>query len=119
MTFTSRLGYRIAHSNYHNYEVPYYLSSMAKNTNYTIESQARTSYYYSWENFANFSKTFGKHTVGAMAGMSFDKFHTDYLDNSSTGADILNDYASNYQYMSYLTGAATKKITNTLKWCLL
>lgn len=113
LTFTSRLGYRIAHSNYHNYEVPYYLSSMAKNTNYTIESQSRTSYFYSWENFANFSKTFGKHTVGAMAGMSFDKFHTDYLDNSSTGADILNDYASNYQYMSYLTGAATKKITNT------
>lgn len=113
LTFTSRLGYRIAHRNYHNYEVPYYLSSMAKNTNYTIESQARTSYYYSWENFANFSKTFGKHTVGAMAGMSFDKEHYDPIENSSTGLDILNDYASNYQYITYLKGTAVKTVSNT------
>lgn len=113
LTFTSRLGYRLAQSNYHNYEVPYYLSSMSKNTNYTIASESHNSYFYSWENFVNFAKTFGKHTVGAMAGTSFEKAHFEYLDNSSEGADILNDYAPNYQFMTYLRGDATKKITNT------
>ena len=37
-TFTSRLGYRITQSNYHNYETPYWLSSMAHSENYTIEA---------------------------------------------------------------------------------
>ncbi|MBO4665153.1 MAG: TonB-dependent receptor [Bacteroidaceae bacterium] len=112
LTFTSRLGYRIGHSNYHNYEVPYYLTEMSKNAQYTIETQANNYYFYSWENFANFNKSFGKHTVGAMVGMSFDKNHTDNANISSQGADILNDYASNYQYISYLKSDATKTVGN-------
>lgn len=110
--FTSRLGYRISQSNYHNYESPYWLSSMAHKDDYTIESTGNNSLYYQWENFANYMKTFGRHTIGAMVGMSFAKTHTDNNVISSTGTDILSDYAPNFQYIDYLLADATKSVGN-------
>ena len=75
LTVTSRLGYRITQSNYHNYEVPFWLNTMSNNSKYTIEAQTNNGLYYQWENFANFMKDFGKHNVSAMVGMSFTKNH--------------------------------------------
>lgn len=112
LTFTSRLGYRISHNNYHNYEAPYYLTEMAKNSKETIEAQANNSFFYSWENFVNFTKAFGKHNVGAMIGMSFDKTHTDNVNGSATGANILKDVAENYRYLDYVKDDATKSFGN-------
>lgn len=63
-TFTSRLGYRITQSNYHKFEAPYYLNTMANSTKYNIEARSNNGLYYQWENFANYMNTFGKHTVG-------------------------------------------------------
>ena len=111
-TFTSRLGYRISQSNYHNYETPFYLNSMANNTKYTIEANSNNSLYYQWENFANYNKTFGKHSVGAMVGMSFTKNHWDNNSISSEGADILSSYAPNFRYIDYLLADATKSVGN-------
>ena len=50
---------------------------MANSTKYNIEARSNNGLYYQWENFANYMNTFGKHTVGAMAGMSFTKNHWD------------------------------------------
>ncbi len=111
-TFTSRLGYRITQSNYHNYETPYWLTSLANSNSYTIETQTNNGLYYQWENFANYMNTFGKHTVGAMVGMSFAKTHTDNSSISSTGSDILSSYESNFQYIDYLLASATKTVYN-------
>ena len=83
-TFTSRLGYRITQSNYHKFEAPYYLNTMANSTKYNIEARSNNGLYYQWENFANYMNTFGKHTVGAMAGMSFTKNH---WDNNTISSD--------------------------------
>ena len=111
-TYTSRLGYRISQSNYHNYEHPYWLTSMANSSQYTIESNGYNSLYYQWENFANYMNTFGKHTVGAMIGMSFTKTHTDNNTISSTGTDILSSYEPNFRYIDYLLADATKSVGN-------
>ena len=112
LTFTSRFGYRIAQSSSHSYTQPYWLTSMAKDSNYSISANVNTSYYYQWENFVNFNKTFGKHTVGAMAGMSYTESHSDNASISSNGTDILKDYAENYRYIDYLTSDATKSVGN-------
>lgn len=112
LTYTSRLGYRISQSNYHNFEQPYWLSSMAHKDNYTLEAQNNTNIYYQWENFVNFNKSFGKHNVGAMVGMSFTKNHWDNSSISSEGNDILSDYAPNFRYVDYLTSDATKSVGN-------
>ena len=112
-TYTSRLGYRISQSNYHNYAEPYHLNSMANSAKYEIASNANNSLYYQWENFANYLKTFGKHSVGAMVGMSFTKNHWDNNNISAEGPDILSSYEPNFRYIDYLLASATKKVNNS------
>jgi TonB-linked SusC/RagA family outer membrane protein len=112
LTFTSRFGYRIAQSSSHSFTQPYWLTSMAQSSNYDISANVNTSYYYQWENFVNFNKTFGKHTVGAMAGMSYTESHSDNASISSNGPDILKGYEENYRYIDYLTSDATKSVGN-------
>ena len=116
LTITSRLGYRITQSNGHSYDEPWYLSSMAKGENYSISANTNAGLYYQWENFANFNKSFGKHNVGAMAGMSFTKNHWDNTSVSSSSTDmILNgDHAPNFRYIDYLNdnGKANLSVGN-------
>ncbi|MBQ9649551.1 MAG: TonB-dependent receptor [Prevotella sp.] len=104
LTITSRLGYRIAQGNSHNYSEPYYLSSMAHGDGYSISANTDASLYYQWENFANFNKQFGKHNVGAMVGMSFTKNHWDNTraSSSDTGMILRGDAAPNFRYIDCL-----------------
>ena len=112
MTITSRFGYRIADGNSHSYSTPYWLTAMANDKNYSISANVNTSYYYQWENFANYLRTFGKHTVGAMIGMSYTESHSDNASISSSGPDILKGYDENFRYIDYLTSDATKSVGN-------
>ena len=104
LTITSRLGYRITQSNGHSYEQPWWLSSMSLGNNYTLSANTNAGLYYQWENFANFNKSFGKHDVGAMVGMSFTKNHWDNTSASASDTQqILNgDAAPNYRYIDFL-----------------
>lgn len=88
LTYTSRLGYRISQGNGHDYSTPWYLSSMANSSSYSISANTDASLYYQWENFINFNKDFGKHSVGAMVGMSFTKNHWDNTKASSSDAVV-------------------------------
>ena len=112
LTITSRLGYRIAQSSSHGFTQPYWLTSMAQSSNYDISANVNTSYYYQWENFANYNKNFGKHAIGVMVGMSYIEDHNDNASISSNGPDILRGYAPNYRYINYLTSNATKSVGN-------
>ena len=110
LTFTSRLGYRIAQNNSHSYTKPYWLTAMANSANHEISANVNTSWYYQWENFVNFNRTFGKHTVGAMAGMSYTESHSDNASLSANGPDPLKGYEPNFRYMDYvLTNDSTTR----------
>ncbi|MBP5366325.1 MAG: TonB-dependent receptor [Bacteroidales bacterium] len=103
LTITSRLGYRIGYSNTHNFTTPYYANSMAKANQYTISAADNTNYYYQWENFANYSKTFAmQHTLVLMAGMSYIENRNDNVNGSAQGPDILSAYEPNFQYLNYV-----------------
>ena len=115
LTVTSRLGYRINQSNAHNYDQPWWLSSMAHGDNYSISADANNGLYYQWENFANYVGNFGKHSVGAMVGMSFTKHHNDNVhveSNGSEGKPILSSDKPNFQYINYLLADAQKGVGN-------
>ena len=101
-TFTSRFGYRIAQNSTHSYSTPYYATSMAKDDNYNISARVNTSYYYQWENFANYNRTFGKHSIGAMAGMSYTENNWDNMNISVQDTDPLKGYEPNFRYIDYL-----------------
>ena len=113
-TFTSRFGYRIAQSSSHSYSEPYYANEFVKSTTYSISANANTSYYYQWENFANYNGTFGKHAVSAMAGMSYTENNSDNVSASASGSDILKDYKDNFKYLNYLKSGdgITKNMSN-------
>lgn len=114
LVITSRLGYRVSQSNYHNYQKPFYINSMANDTKYTINAESNNGLYYQWENFANYNKSFGKHNVGAMIGMSFSKNHTDNLSASAEDTNpILSGEGKNFQYMSYVLSSVTKNVSNS------
>ena len=117
LTITSRLGYRIAQGNGHNYSEPYFLSSMAKSETYSISANTNASLYYQWENFANFNKQFGKHNVGAMVGMSYTKNHWDNTSVSSSDTQMIlrAKHAPNFRYIDCLNdnGKAHLSVGNT------
>ncbi len=102
IVFTSRFGYRLNYSTSHNYSFPYYANKQANATTYSISANANTGIYYQWENFANWNKTFGKHSFGLMAGMSFIRSTSDNVSASATGPDILTGYEPNFRYLAYV-----------------
>ena len=110
LVFTSRLGYRIAQSYSESYEEPYYVNPKHYSQTYSISASSSQSYYYQWENFANFNKNFGKHAVGLMAGMSYTFNDSRGVNAGISGTDPLKGYDENFRYLSYENGSGTKSI---------
>lgn len=114
LTFTSRFGYRIAQSGSRSYSTPYFATKLAKSDYYNISASANTSYYYQWENFANYNRRFGKHDVTAMAGMSYIENNSHNVSASASGPDILTGYEENFLYLNYVNNNddTTKSFSN-------
>ncbi len=110
LMFTSRFSYRIAQSNSHNYSKPYFMNGQAKADDYEISAAANNSYYYQWENFFNYNKTFGKHFTSAMIGMSYTQSKSDNVTASAKGnggEKILNGDTSVFEYLDFVNSAET------------
>lgn len=117
LVVTSRFSYRISQANEHNYAEPYFMNGQAKADDYSISAAANNYRYYQWENFANFNKTFGKHNMGVMAGMSYNEFRSDKVSASASGTGgnkILSGDADNFKFLDYVNSAetTTKTINN-------
>ena len=113
LTVTSRFGYSIGSSNSHSWSEPYWLTGMASSSDYSISASVNSSLSYQWENFANYTVSFGKHTLGAMVGMSYTESHSDNASISAQGPDILKDYAENFRYIGYLNSGVVPSVSNT------
>ena len=112
LTITSRLGYQITQSNSHSYNGPFWLNTLSQSDQYTISAGTNTGLYYQWENFANFTKSFGKHNVNAMIGMSFTKNRTDNssLSSADTKQILEGDAAPLFQYINFLNSNGKAKL---------
>ena len=104
VTFTSRLGYRLSFNNSSDWQYPYYLNGQTKGDNYSISASSNNSTWYQWENFINYNQDFGKHNVGAMAGMSFRQYNSNGVTGSASGPDILKSYEPNFRYLNCVNG---------------
>lgn len=102
LIITSRLGYRIAQSNAHSFNTPYYATAQAKSDDYNISADANTSLYYQFENFANYNITLDQHAITAMGGMSYIENSWDNISTDAQGPDILTGYNPNFRYMDYV-----------------
>ena len=97
LTFTSRFGYRAGHSSRDTYYKEYYVTSQIKQDMH-LTSRASNNLFYQWENFANYNETFGKHTLNVMAGFSFQKNTSKYVEGTTY---VLSNSAPNYRHLSY------------------
>ena len=104
VTFTSRLGYRLSFNNSSDWQFPYYLNGQTKGDNYTINGASNNNTWYQWENFVNYNQDFGKHNVGAMAGMSFRQYNSNGVSANASGPDILSAYEPNFRYLNCVNG---------------
>jgi len=102
LVITSRFGYRVAQNNSHSFSTPYYATPQAKTEDYNISAAANTSFYYQWENFANYNLTIDKHKFTAMGGMSYIENNSDNVSASAQGPDILKGYEPNFRYLNYV-----------------
>ncbi len=112
LVITSRLGYRIKQSYSSDFSEPYHANAKNYATTYNISASTSQSYYYQWENFANYNVTLGgKHDLGAMVGMSYTYSDSRGVGASLTGEDPLKGYAENFRYLSQDNGSGTKGIS--------
>ena len=111
-TFTSRLGYRISQDSSHSFSKPYWINSFSNSQDYSISADVNTGYYYRWENFAGYGRSFGRHSVEAAAGLVLTGASFDNASIASSGPDILQAYDSPFQYISYLLSDAYKDVSN-------
>jgi len=115
LVITSRLGYVVSKNNSHSYNTPYYATPQASSYDYNLSAGANTSYYYQWENFANYNLTLGKHNITAMAGMSYTENHSDNVSGSASGPNILSGYAPNFRYLNYVISNVVDGKETTVK----
>lgn len=111
-TFTSRFGYRLSGNRSSTTTLPSYGNSRSF-TRYNAQSNtSSTSIYYQWENFANYMKTFGGHTLTAMAGISFQQSSYDYVTGtlSANGEDALLKNEPGFYYLNFPNSSATKGV---------
>jgi len=96
LVITSRFGFQggYSHSNTYNHEV--YISAKT-NQAMSISGSANDRLYYQWENFANYTKAFGRHELTAMAGMSYQQTNT---DNLRASADKLSNDTASFRYLN-------------------
>lgn len=119
LVITSRLGYRLGSSesrgvNYRSY------GSFQQNTRYmTVSASDSNSKYWQWENFLNYSRSFGKHNASIMLGTSFSESRSHSVSGSVHGgvdADDVVDLGFKqenplFYYFAYRTGAAVQSVS--------
>ena len=106
LVITSRFGFQggYSHTNTYNYEV--YVSNKA-NQAMSISGSTNDRLYYQWENFANYTKTIGKHEITAMAGMSYQQTNTDNL--RGTAYQLTRD-DPNFRYLNNSVNTANMSL---------
>ena len=116
LTITSRFGYRLAGSRGSSVSLPFYGNGVQSRDYLGYSSSSSTSIYYQWENFANYMKTFGGHTITGMVGMSFQKSSNDGVSGSlsANGEDALTKNDPLFYYLNYAAASATKSVSGEL-----
>ena len=111
-TFTSRFGYRLSGTRSSTTDLPFY-GNATQSRDYVGQSNtSSTTIYYQWENFANYMKTFGQHTVTAMVGMSYQESTYDYVNGSLSPNedDALKKNDPLFYYLNYASASAIKGV---------
>ena len=59
--------------------------AVSSRTKMQLDGKTTMNRFYMWENFANYNNTFGKHTINAMVGMSYQYEWSNFTSGSTNG----------------------------------
>jgi TonB-linked SusC/RagA family outer membrane protein len=107
-TFTSKLGYRASYASSYSYSQIYYANAVAHNDKISISRTNSNSWYYQWENFANYMKSIDKHNFTLMLGASYSEPYSTNV--TASGDEIIKDDPL-FRDLNYLTPTATKSVS--------
>ncbi len=114
LVFTSRLAYKYSGISSYGYGLDFYASDYVKQNYVNINATNTVIRYYQWENFVNYSHSFGHHDFTVMAGTSFSDNWNNYVTGSTRGTDtdlgVLKNKKSHY-YFAYTTPTAIKSVS--------
>ncbi|MDR1556141.1 MAG: TonB-dependent receptor [Tannerellaceae bacterium] len=114
LLFTSRLGYTVNAQRSYSQTLPGVYSSQAASYNQTVAATERTGDGIQWENFANYTQSFGKHNMTLMGGMSYIQNRMSYVTGSvrGTGNEIgFPNIDKLYAFFAYKSGAYSQTAT--------
>ena len=114
LLFTSRLSYRLSASESYGVSFDYYGNSTQKQDYLQVSASAYTPTYYQWENFANYTRDFGKHHAGLMLGMSYSQSRSFGLSASMKGDDSDIGFKKDdplFWYFAYANATASKSLS--------
>jgi TonB-linked SusC/RagA family outer membrane protein len=112
LTFTSRFGYRLSSTHSSSVSLPYYGNSVQSRDYVEGNASNSTSIYYQWENFLNYNLQLGKHDVGAMIGISFQKSQYNYTSGSlqANDEDAFTGNDPLFYYLNFASPSATRGV---------
>ena len=106
LVITSRFGFQGGYSHTSSYNHEVYLTAKT-NQSMSISGSINDRLYYQWENFANYTKAFGKHELTAMAGMSYQQTNTDSV---RANANSLSNESPNFRYLNNAVNTAQMSV---------
>ncbi|MDR3226439.1 MAG: TonB-dependent receptor [Prevotellaceae bacterium] len=114
LVITSRFSYRLTGISSYTFNQDFYVNATVHQEYGSANASASVPIYYQWENFANYTKSFGKHNVNAMLGTSIQRNVNFGVSGSVSGG--ANDFGfirdnPRYWYFAYATQTAVKSIS--------
>ncbi len=104
LTITSRVGFDIAYQNNHWWNPTYYYTAERSNPTTKVHDVNDKWYFWSWENFASYTKSFGNHNITLLAGMEAQDWKHNFTD-AQGGPMILEDPSfAQLNFLSTQTG---------------
>ena len=91
LTFRSSFGWQYSHSESRSYVPVYQLSTKTSNPNDDVSQSQSYSIRWSWENTANWVKSFGDHNLDVLVGQSLEKWGYGNNLNASNANSLFPD----------------------------
>ncbi len=107
LVFTSRFGFDLGTSYINSYFKTFTGIGPQNYATPQVSASSPLRIYYQWENFANYTRTVGRHTFGGMLGMSVSERNNYTLTAS---ANNLTKEKDNYAYLAFAAADAVKRV---------
>lgn len=114
LVFTSRLAYNLSSNESYGVSRDYYYQSTSKQDYVQVDASNTHSVYVQWENFLNYTRSFGKHNATLMLGTSYSQNRNFGVSGNKKGDDKNLGFLQNnplFFYFAYATSDATKDVS--------